>query len=395
MSRARGLAVLLAATAWAAGGLAQDARDPSIHRPVTAEEIERLKRGIAEQTRSSVEMLGEYHTESGDLNNRLDFWRLGAKLNLRRSADSLVYLSGVQTTYTTRDVRFSGWGTNATLGTRRELSRDLSTQLEIGATHFNTDETSINMLASLRYATSDLWSVNLAASRSNVEESLLSATGLRPATGPFAGTLVGQVMEEKLLAGGTLKLPFKIDLFAEGAIGNRRGSNVPSNDFDMARAGAGYEVLSGADDKALGFARVGFVWHSFGFDENRLGYGGASLVTAGGSAVDPATLGSDGISPTPSPGNPGVGGYFSPASFTSRTLRVDLAGRLAPERTYRASAFFGDQVHTDAEKRNVYGVSLSVEHALRDDIDIPVTLVWDNLGPFTQLTLSLKLVVKL
>jgi hypothetical protein len=395
MSMRTRVAGLLAGIVWATSGQAQDPRDPSIQRPVSAEELERLKRRITEQTRSSVEMLGDYHTESGDLNNRLDFWRLGARLNLKWTGDSLLYLSAVQTTYTTRDVRFSGWGMNATLGARRAFSEDLRTQVEIGATWFNTDATTVNALASAIYAPSDVWNFYLTASRSNVEESLLSATGLRPTTGPFAGALVGRVMENKLAAGGGVKLPFKFDVFAEAGLGSREGSNVGSNDFDTARAGAGYEILSTADDKALSFARVAFVWHSFGFDENRLGYGGASLLTAAGSPVDPALLGSDGISPIPSPGNPGVGGYFSPAYFVSRTARVDLAGRWAPERTYRAGAFFGEQVYTDSAKRNVYGVSLTLDYALRDYIAIPVTFGWDNLGPFRQLTLALKLLVKL
>jgi hypothetical protein len=170
---------------------------------------------------------------------------------------------------------------------------------------------------------------------------------------------------------------------------------VGSNDFDTARAGAGYEIVSAAEEKTLSFARVAFVWHTFGFDEDRLGYGGASLLTATGSPVDPAALGSDGISPIPSPGNPGVGGYFSPEYFVSRTVRLDIAGRFTPERTYRASAFLGQQAYTDSPKRNVYGVSVSLEHALRDDITIPVTFGWDNLGPFRQLTAALKLLVKL
>jgi hypothetical protein len=389
------LAVVFAAMVSAASAVGQDPRDPSIHKPVAVEELERLKRRIAEQTRSSVEMLGEYHTESGDLNNRLDFWRLGARLNLRTTGNSLLYLSAVQTTYTTRDVRFSGWGMNATLGVRRELSEDLRTQLELGATSFNTDTTSINALASLVYAPSDVWNVYLTGSRSNVEESLLSATGLRPTTGPFAGTLVGRVMENKVVAGGVLNLPYRFDVFGEAGLGAREGSNVGSNDFDTARAGVGYEVLSAAEEKALSFARIAFVWHTFGFDENRLGYGGASLVTATGSPVDPSALGSDGISPIPSPDNAGIGGYFSPEYFVSRTVRLDIAGRFTRERTYRASGFFGQQSYTDSPKRNVYGVSVSLEHALRDDITIPLTFGWDNLGPFRQLTAALKLLVKL
>ena len=88
--------------------LAQVDKEPSIYRQVTPEEIERLKRQITEDTRSSVEVLGEGHYESGDLNERLYFFRVGAGLNypkLRR----LICLHGHQ--------RFGVGGQTETAGT--------------------------------------------------------------------------------------------------------------------------------------------------------------------------------------------------------------------------------------------------------------------------------------
>jgi hypothetical protein len=381
------LAAVSGAVVFSPPGSAQAERDPSIHRPVTQAELDRLKRQIAEQTRSSVEVLGDYRRESGDLDNRLDLWRLGARLNLRWAANSIVYLSGLRTQYMTRDDRFDGQGTNFTLGLRQELSDALRMQLELGRTNFSTDTSTVNALGSLTYAPSDTASVHLTGSRSNVEESLLSATGLRPTAGPFAGELVGRVMENRLVVGGAVKLPYKIDAFADAGFATREGENIGSNSFEVARAGVGYEVLSDSDGKPLHFLRVGFLWHYFSFDEDRLGFGGASL------GAEP--LGSDGISPVPGPGNPGVGGYFSPRTYTSRTGRLDFAGRLAPERTYRASAFFGNQVYTDSPKRRVYGGSFTLEQALSERISLPITLQRDNLGPFTQLMLSAKLVIQL
>jgi hypothetical protein len=366
-------AVLSAAMLFALGGLAQSDREPSIHRPVSAEELERLKRQITEETRSSVELLGDYRIESGDLNDRLDLWRLGARLNYKAATGSLIYLSAAQTNYMTRDDRFGGRGTNLTLGLRRELSDVLRLQLEIGGTRFSTESSSINGLASLNYAPSDTENVYLTASRSNVEESLLSATGLRPTTGPFAGMLVGQVMENKAVVGALIKLPYKFDASAEAGLGTREGESTGSNLFKLARAGLGYEVLSGAEEKPLNFLRLAYLWHYFSFDEDRSGF----------------------VSPVPGPGNPGIGGYFSPQYFVSRTGRVDLAGRLSAARLYRASAFYGEQVYTGSAKRDVYGASVTLEHVLSDRTSIPVSLQRDNLGPFTQRMFSVKLVIKL
>ncbi|HXL46767.1 MAG TPA: hypothetical protein VN977_09210, partial [Candidatus Binatia bacterium] len=175
-------------------GLAQTSREPSIFQPVTPEELERLKRQISEDARSNVEVSSDYHAESGDLNNQLDYWRSGAKLNYKLKPGTVLYVSTTGTRYMTTDSHYAEWGANLTLGASTALSDAVRVQLELGATYFTTDTVSVNGLASVKFAPSDTWSLYLTGSRSNVEESLLSATGLRPKTGPFAGDLVGQVM---------------------------------------------------------------------------------------------------------------------------------------------------------------------------------------------------------
>lgn len=388
-------AALLGALLVPQRGLAQLDKEPSIHRAVSPEELERLKRQIAEETRSNVELLGDYHYESGDLNNRLDFWRTGARLNYKWKPTTRFYLSGVETRYMTQDDSYNGWGTNLTLGVRSALSDAVQIQTELGGTYFSTETTSVNGLASINFAPTDTVNLYVTASRSNVEESLLSATGLRPKTGPFARELVGQVMETKGVAGGTVKLPYRFDAFAEGGVGTRDGSHVGSNFFGQARGGVGYDVISGVGDRSLSFLRVSYQLHYFGFEDDRLGFGGASLLTSSGQTVHPSLLGSDGISPHPGPGNPGVGGYFSPQYFIANTGRVDLAGRLVEALGYRASGFVGAQNYTDSSTTGVYGFSVSLDYALSDRFSIPVTLLYDNLGPFDQLGLSVKLVIKL
>jgi len=376
-------------------GAAQLDKEPSIYRPVTPEEVERLKRQIAEETRSNVELIGDYHYESGDLNNRLDLWRTGARLNYKWRPSTRFSVSGVETRYMTQDDSFGGWGTNLTLGVRSALTDSVQVQAELGGTYFSTDTTSVNGLASVNFAPSDSVNLYVTASRSNVEESLLSATGLRPKTGPFAGDLVGRVVETKGVAGVTAKLPYKFDTLAEGGVGTRDGSHTGSNFFGQARGVVGYTVISAGGDKALSFLRVSYQLNYFGFEDDRLGFGGASLLTADGHTVNPALLGSDGISPSPGKGNPGVGGYFSPQTYVSNTGRVDVAGRVVEALGYRASAFAGTQNYTHSSTQGVFGFSAALDYALSDRFSIPVTFAFDNLGPFNQLTLSVKLVIKL
>ncbi len=389
-------AVLVAAMLWPSPGAAQIDRDPSIYRPVSPDEMQRLRRQITEETRSSVELLGDYHYESGDLNNRLDYFRGGARGTYKITSGTRVYLSAIESRYLTQDDSYDGWGTNLTLGVASAITDSVRVQAELGGTYFSTDTTSINGLASIGFAPVDTVNLYLTAARSNVEESLLSATGLRPRTGPFARELVGQVMDTRGVAGVTVKLPYKLDALAEGGYGVRDGSHVGANHFGLARGVLGYEVIGGGtDDKPLSFLRVSYQLNYFGFEDDRSGFGGASLLTTDGHTIQPALLGSDGISPSPSSGNPGVGGYFSPQYYISNTIRADLAGRLIAPLTYRVSAFVGVQNYTDSSTQGVGGFSVLVDYAFNDRFSIPVSFSFDNLGPYNQLTLSVKLVIKL
>src|SRR5262245_45771398 len=71
--------VVAAMFAFGSNTPAQAQHDPDTQSPVRQQEIDRLKRQIDEDVRSSVEAIGDYHTESGDLNNRLDFFRYGGR----------------------------------------------------------------------------------------------------------------------------------------------------------------------------------------------------------------------------------------------------------------------------------------------------------------------------
>jgi hypothetical protein len=193
----------------------------------------------------------------------------------------------------------------------------------------------------------------------------------------------------------TVKLPYKFDAMAEGGVGVRDGSHVSANFFGLARGGVGYEVISGANDKPLSFLRVSYQLNYFGFEDDRSGFGGASMLTPDGHTIQPSLLGSDGISPNPSPGNPGVGGYFSPQYYLANTFRADLVGRVVEALRYRVSAFLGAQNYTDSSLEAIVGFSVLVDYALSDRFSIPVSLAFDNVGPYNQLALSVKLVIKL
>src|SRR5262249_55044189 len=147
ISMRRFLAVIVAVMFAFSGRAAAQAQDNSgVQRPVRQQEIDRLKRQIDEDTRSDVDAIIDYHTETGDLNNRLDSFRYGGRLNLKLGSSSALQLTGTRTNYMPILSVFNEQGTNFTAGIQSKLSEYIDTHLEAGATRFSTDTTSINAL---------------------------------------------------------------------------------------------------------------------------------------------------------------------------------------------------------------------------------------------------------
>jgi Cellulose synthase operon protein C C-terminus (BCSC_C) len=389
------LAVIIAVTFVFCGLAAAQAPDNSgIQRPVRQQEIDQLKQQIDEDTRSGVEAIVDYHTETGDLNNRLDSFRYGGRLNYKFGSSSAFQFTGTRTNYMPITSIFGQQGTNFTVGVQSKFSDSIQAHAEAGATHFSTDTTTVNALATVAYTPSDSVRVYATVSRSNVEESLLSITGVRPTLGPFAGQLVGNVMENRFVVGGSTHLDYGFDIFGEGGAGNRVGSNVPSNFFKTIGGGVGYSIVSGADTDPLSLVRAAYELNYFGYDDNRFGFGGASLLTRGGFEIAPTRIGSDGISPNVGITNPGVGGYFSPNNFVSNIVRVEAKGAYGTTLNYSGSVFLGSQNYTGSTIRLAKGLSGTVTIGLTDHLSFPITYLIDNFGPYRQQTLFARLAVK-
>ena len=383
------IAVVCLLLAVAASSL-QAQESTSSQSPVRQQEIDRLKRQIEDDTRSSVEAVMDYHNESGDLNNRLNFFRYGGRLNLKVGSSSSFLFTGTRTDYHPLNSNFDRQGTNATAGFQTKLSESVDAHVEAGATRFSTDTTSFNAFGSVTYNYSDAIRIYGIASRENVEESLLSAVGIRPEAGPFAGQIVGQVMENRFVVGGSSPLIAGFDVFGEGGVGTREGRNVPSNFFKTIYGGAGYNIIAGADGDPISLLRGMYEFTYYGFDTDRFGFGGASFLTRSGVQIIPSRIGSDLISPNPGD-NPGTGGYFSPKNFYGNIGRVEARGGSDDNVSYHVSGFVGTQNYTGSSNRWATGLSATVQVGITDRVYLPVTYVIDNFGPFTQQSLYARL----
>jgi hypothetical protein len=369
---------------------AQAQESSTIQRPVRQQDIDRLKRQIDDEAGSHVEAIFDYHSETGDLNNRLNSFRYGGRLNVKFGSASAFQFTGTRTNYLAIDNIFNRQGTNFTAGVQTKLAEYLGGHFEAGVTRF-TDTSTVNAHGSVTYSPSDNTRFYVQGSRSNVEESLLSTSGIRPVAGPFAGQLVGRVMENRFVVGGSSRLDLGIDVFGEGGVGTRQGSNVPSNFFKTIGGGAGYGILTRPDGEPLALLRGAYEFNYFSFNEDRSGFGGASLLTRRGVPIASARIGSDAISPTPGISNAGVGGYFSPENFVSNIARVEAKGGSNESIGYTVSAFIGAQDYTGSTSRLAKGLSATVTAAVTERVSLPVTYVIDNFGPFRQQSLFARL----
>ncbi len=387
--------LLLALLSLAPGGDAQPSPtrpDAEESQPVSPEEIERLRREIEREARSSLDLLFDGHTETGGPNDKLSFLGLGARLNLKRGSDTTLRVTARHTPYTTEDGVIEEWGTSLSLGAHARRSERVDYEWEVGAVRFSTERWDATGLVKVNVRSSERLRYSVGASRTLVEESMLSAVGLEPVLGPFAGERVGAVTDNRLAVAGTWQLPLRLDLVGEAAVGVYTGTNVGSNLFKRVGGGPAWNAIAKAPDESLSLCRVGAWFEYFGFDENRFGYGGASLVSAQNQQVPLSELGSDGIPPDPDPPEPGVGGYFSPERFTSVVGRVELRGRATPDLDYSLTAFVGTQSYTGSDRSSVGGVSAAVTLRAGQRVSLPLSYVWDNYGPFKQQSLKARIV---
>src|SRR5262249_40319567 len=140
--------------------------------------------------------------------------------------------------------------------------------------------------------------------------------------------------------------------------------------------------------------RAAYEVNYVGFQDDRFGFGGASLVSRTNINIPLSRIGSDAISPVPSADRAGVGGYFSPRNFVSTVFRGEAQGGSESHASYRVSGFIGSQTFTGTSRHLASGFAGTVTFALSDRFSVPLTFMADNYGPFTQQSLYARLVVR-
>lgn len=225
-----------------------------------------------------------------------------------------------------------------TVGLESQVNDHLNLRSTFGVEAFSNGPAIFLGSALARYSPNDFmtWTSGYIRSLDEID-SYMSAAGVVPSTGPFANQLVGRIIDNKyMLFNLGFKLPHKAYAYVGMNVGNKYGSNSPSNFYREIMWGLGKILYSAAEKKPLNQALVGYDFYYTGYNYDRSGFGGANL--------DYSPIGSDGLATDPSTGFPGTGGYFSPTFFLANKFPITFKGTFKETKLkYVLSAFIGTQ----------------------------------------------------
>lgn len=305
---------------------------------IPQENARTLRKEILMLTRSAVEPVFDIYHMSGDANAG-KFFRMGS--NAYHYIRPNIRLIGTGTTTEYRNVT-DLVGTRGTViggGIEGKLTDHLGFRSTAGYELFsnNSDNDIVLATALLKWYPNDVvsWTGGYIRSLDEID-SYMSAAGVVPSVGPFAGQLVGRIIDNKFVSNFAFKFPHKFYGYAGFSLGYKYGSNSPPNTYSEIPAGFGKVVYSGKESRAINQVLLGYDCYYTAYGVDRSGFGGANLL------FNP--VGSDGGKIEPGPGVPGVGGYFSPTFFLANKFPITIKGTFKESKLkYVVSAFWGLQ----------------------------------------------------
>lgn len=300
-----------------------------------------LKGEILMQTKPAIEPIYDFYymnPNNGNVNAG-KYQKAGGNLYYYVKPNLRVVASGNATEYRNLNNIVSTMGMLGSIGLEGKPTNHLSFKSAIGYDAFN-DNGQNNLIlgnAVAKYSPNDVVTFTGGYIRSLDEiDSYMSAAGVVPVVGPFANQLVGRIVDNKYVMAVSLKLPKKFYFYGGMNVGNKYGSFSPSNFYREIPWGFGKVIYSAKENRPINQALLGYDFYYTGYNYDRSGFGGANLSFT--------PVGSDGTSPSPTSGFPGVGGYFSPTFFIANKVPITIKGTFKETKLkYILSAFIGTQ----------------------------------------------------
>lgn len=305
------------------------------------ENAKTLKGEIKMQIKPAIEPFYNFYymnPNNGNVNAG-KYQKAGGNLYYYIKPNLRVVASGNATEYKNLNNIVSTMGMFGAIGLEGKPTNHLSFKSAIGYDAFNDDGANNLILgnAVAKYSPNDIVTFTGGYIRSLDEiDSYMSAGGVVPAVGPFANQLVGRIVDNKYIGAVSFKLPHKFYLYAGMNIGNKYGSNSPSNSYREIPMGFGKVIYSAKEENHINQALLGYDFYYTGYTQDMSGFGGANLSYS--------PIGSDGQSPSPFSGFPGTGGYFSPTFFIANKFPLTFKGSFKNTKLkYILSGFIGTQ----------------------------------------------------
>lgn len=338
------------------------------------------QQNLEQSMRPTLQSLLVHTTETGTVDEKLKVQKLPMQLTFSPSSDSSLFVTFEPAFYTSgkeleREQR-NAYG----LGLSRQWTPSLGTSGWIGLGHYsNEGNLPIYARVSVHARPSDFWQPSLSFERYSVEESILSASGLRPEVGVFANSLVGRVIRNEWALKSLFLFPFQLEGMLNTALGVDTGEQISENGFSKIEYLLGRDLFKTYTPRwsSTTYARYeGRHWH---FQDDRLGNGGAFLVVKQFGLP----LGSDGVSPIPTAISPGTGGYFSPDRYLFQALLLGNRGEFWKNRVrYDLSYFAGLQDISRFGSSFANGIRLSTEIAVTKSLGLLLDARYSNAQKF-------------
>lgn len=343
-----------------------------------------LETGELKRPRPMIQSVYTGHTEAGTVDEKLKYNKLDTMLTLYPTADTQLLLTFRPTYYESggnleHEDRYS-YG----VGALKQWSDKVRTGGWVGlSTYTNQGPLPILARAAVEFRPSDYWQPALFFNRDVIEESVLSAAGLRPTVGVFANGLVGRVIRNEWIFQNSFRLPWEIRGQFNPSVGVDTASQLSDNPFWRLRYFLERDIYQAVRPwwSITWYGRYeGDYWH---FKDDRLGHGVAFLI----NKAFGLPLGSDTVSPIPTNTTPGTGGYFSPDRYWRQAFRLGKRGDLFNKRFFfDVSGFAGFQDISRFGTDFTTGVDTSGEFSIGKTLSVLLGLSYQRANPFNQTT---------
>ena len=308
------------------------------------EEVVKLKNNINKQRGYNFATGYEFYYQKLNEEFKLDSSKI-AFVNSAYYKNMQIYLDYVMHLYTSG--RLSGYNNNALtnvtneirVGTIGRINPHFALRGDLGVKFFHDCGGMLLTNSWVKYFLNDDVIFTLGFTRNNAEQSFLSAVGLM-----IDDRFVGQVANNRLYAGSTIRFKNKNYVFFQGALGTKEGKNLCTNLYWDGTLGLGKIIRYDLNRPYLQKISIDAISYQSGYQRNL-----EKIYDSSGNLY---------------------GGYFSPVWYSDNTLNIYFSGSSKKRNFSYGLGFFGGWQFAIKPQQSffIWGSSLYSKYRLNDHL---------------------------